>query len=306
MKTSTFAAMGTEICVITSAGTTAAHEALTSAVLATFREAERCFSRFSEDSELSRLNRTRGLAVVSPLLFEGLARAKQHGEATQGLVDPTVGSDLVAAGYARSFAPGALDRPEPAPPPRAHATFRELWLEPVTRTVLCPPEVLLDLGGLVKGWTADRAAQLLPATSVLDAGGDVVLRGQGEDGEGWLVEIEDPFDRGAVLRTLRVSEGAAATSGITRRRWIAGETEHHHLIDPRTGRPSRSDLAQVTVLAASAEEAEVMAKTALLLGARAGRRWLEARPGIRALLVHRDRRVEVVGALDFVDDEVAA
>jgi thiamine biosynthesis lipoprotein len=297
MMSSTFHAMGTDVRVVTPLDhdhDRAHHDALR-AITATFAEAERCFSRFAGDSELSRLNRSTGPAVVSPLLFDALSRAAQHVEATRGLFDPAIGGDLLAAGYVRGFAPQALDRPEPAGPTRAHGTFAALTIDAATRTVLRPPGVLLDLGGFVKGWTADRAARLLPATSVIDAGGDAVLRGRGEDGEGWLLDVEDPFDQDHVVCTLRVSDCAVATSGVNRRRWLAGGQEQHHLIDPRTSRPASSDVAQVTVLASSAEEAEVLAKTALLLGSREGQRFLRARPGIRGVIVRRDRTLVTVG-----------
>ncbi len=297
MKSSVFPAMGTEIRLVTPRDGEGAHARALRAIVALFADTERALSRFSEASELSRLNRAGGPLVVSPLLFEALTRAGQHFVATRGRFDPAVGSDLLDAGYTRSFAPGALDRPERPSPAGEHPSFAHLQLDAARRSVLRPPGLVLDLGGFVKGWTADRAARLLPETSVIDAGGDVVLRGRGEDGEGWLLDVEDPFDAREILRTLRVSDCAVATSGVNRRRWLAGGEEQHHLIDPRTRRPSRSDLAQVTVLASSAERAEVLAKTALLLGAREGRRWLGGHPGIGALLVGRDRSVETVGRL---------
>ena len=74
--------------------------------------------------------------------------------------------------------------------------------------------------------------------------------------------------------TVLLQDGGAATSGTNGRRWGDGL---HHLIDPRTGSPARTDLIEVAVLASSATEAEVLAKTALLLGAAAGAALLDAR-----------------------------
>ncbi|MFO0759412.1 MAG: FAD:protein FMN transferase [Byssovorax sp.] len=305
MSSSVFQAMGTEIRLITPGEERGAHAEILRAVAALFAGAERRFSRFDEESELSRLNRATRPVIVSALLFEALTRAKRHFEVTRGLFDPAVGSDLLAAGYVRSFAPGALDRWTPVSPAMSHPSFAELDLDPATHRVRRPPGLLLDLGGLVKGWTVDRAARLLPANSVLDAGGDLLLRGTGEEGEGWLLDVEDPFDAARVVRTLRVAACAVATSGVGRRRWLAGGEEQHHLIDPRTRRPSRSDLSQVTVVGDSVEQVEVLAKTVLLLGAREGTRWLRRHEGIAGVLVRRDRSVDTVGALDMIE-EVAA
>ncbi|HEU4612045.1 MAG TPA: FAD:protein FMN transferase, partial [Kofleriaceae bacterium] len=137
---------------------------------------------------------------------------------------------------------------------------------------------------------------------MIDAGGDMVLSGAGPDGDGWLVDIEDPDDPRSVLATLCVRDRAVATSAPNRRRWRRGPGDAHHLIDPRTGLPSRSDLAQVTMLAPTAEQADVLAKTAFLLGAREARRFVGARSELAAVLVHRDGTLEIAGDVELVDE----
>jgi thiamine biosynthesis lipoprotein len=87
---------------------------------------------------------------------------------------------------------------------------------------------------------------------------------------GWLIGIEDPLALGNDLLVLRVRDRAVATSTTMRRRWMTSDGNFaHHLIDPRTGLPSESDLASVTVVGSSVAEAEVQAKVLLLLGRRA-------------------------------------
>ena len=206
---------------------------------------------------------------------------------------------LAALGYDRSFAPGALDRDEVAPAgPRA--SFAEVRLDPRTRTVSRPPGLQIDLGGMIKGHTADRAARRLPEDGALDAGGDAVLRGAGPDGEGWLVEVEDPADATRVLLTTRVRDGAVATSAANRRRWRAGDRSVHHLVDPRTGLPAATDLTQATVFARFAELADVLAKTAFLLGAREARRLLSRIADTSAVLVRGDGAIEIVGKVEVI------
>src|SRR6266849_5417935 len=82
---------------------------------------------------------------------------------------------------------------------------------------------------------------------------------------GWPVGFGD--------KTLLLKDLGAATSGTTKRAWTGG----HHLIDPRTGLPARSDLTEVSVLASTATDAEIFAKVALLIGANAAPKWLEGR-----------------------------
>jgi thiamine biosynthesis lipoprotein len=104
-----------------------------------------------------------------------------------------------------------------------------------------------------------------------------------------------------VLLTLRLSDEAVATSGANRRRWRLGDREGHHLIDPRTGQPATTDLAQVTVVAPSAELADVLAKVAFLRGGADGRALLEGCEGVSGVLVLADGDLRLTGDLEVAD-----
>jgi thiamine biosynthesis lipoprotein len=288
-----FRAMNTDVEVTASGD----EEAIAARVSATFADAEDRYSRFLETSELAALNRAAGPFVASAELFDMLRRARHYVEMTDGLFDPAVGGTIVALGYDRSFAPGALDRERASERPRA-GRFLDIVLDGETRTVWRPAHVLVDLGGIAKGSTVDLAAHHLPGSGAIDAGGDAVLRGASPSGGKWLVDVEDPTDPSRTIATLAVSNAAVATSAENRRRWRVGGTFAHHLIDPRTQSPSASDLAQATVVAPTAELADVLAKTAFLLGAREGRRFLERQPKIGAVLVQQSGDLLFVGALD--------
>ena len=90
--------------------------------------------------------------------------------------------------------------------------------------------------------------------ALANLGGDLSASGAGPDGGGWPV--------GLAGVTVMLLDHGAATSSVRRRRWAA----LHHLINPRTGLPSATGLDEVSVVARSGFEAEVIAKTALLVG----------------------------------------
>ncbi|MPZ86445.1 MAG: FAD:protein FMN transferase, partial [Actinophytocola sp.] len=115
-------------------------------------------SRFRADSEISRLHRAAGSPVsVSPLLYAALDTALRAAEDTAGLVDPTVGRAVRDLGYDRDFA--LLDRDGAAPPPPTPAPgWWRVRLDAVTRRVLLPRGVTLDLGATAKAFAADRTA----------------------------------------------------------------------------------------------------------------------------------------------------
>ena len=237
---------------------------------------ERTFSRFLEGSELARVNAGAGQPTpVSSVFAELLRVALEARRETGGLVDPTLGAHLEAAGYDRDFSLLDEDGSSTAPwPVRA-----SVWLEGATVTV--PSRVRLDLNGVVKGRTVDDALSLMTGDGFVSAGGDIAARG----------EITVALPGGG---TVALKQGALATSGTDRRRWVRAGRAQHHLIDPRTGKPSLSPWQQVTVCAATCVGADIAAKAAFLLGP-AGPAWLDAR-GLPGRFRTADGRVLVNGS----------
>jgi thiamine biosynthesis lipoprotein len=262
----TFGAMGTEVTLLVPAGTrTLVVERAIRSVRALFTREERRCSRFRPGSELSYVNARSGRWTrISPGLAEIVRIALDAAERTGGLFDPTVLPTLEAFGYDRDFdeiIAGARDVVRPAPP-----CGRWADVQVGSERVFLPREVRLDLGGIAKGWTADRAAAAALAAglrwAVVNAGGDLRLAGRAPR-EGIVVALEDPDAPGHEMARAVLDEGAIATSSVTRRAWGPGR---HHLIDPRTGAPATTGVRQATVWAPTCAEAEVASKVALLDG----------------------------------------
>jgi thiamine biosynthesis lipoprotein len=239
---------------------------------------ERMFSRFRPDSTLSAVNAAMGQEIaVEPAFAEVLDRARRAVAETDGIFDPTIVSDLEALGYDRTF-----DQIDPASclPNRARRRPGAGWSSAVIDRdrgrVRLPAGMRLDFGGIAKGAFVDRIARQLSAWpgGCVNAGGDMVIWGEAPDGGSWQVGIEDPASPGRALMSLAIEPGAGvgvATSGTNRRQWVVGTERRHHLIDPATGRPVQTWLASVSVLAASATDAEISAKSLLIGSARNGK-----------------------------------
>ena len=249
---------------------------------------ERRFSRFDPLSELSRLNAAAGRPFrASPALYclvdltLGLARR------SGGRFDPTVLPMLDAAGYDRSFET-LTPRPIPRPAPGRRFTWRDVRLESRARIILMPEGCGIDLGGIAKGWAVDRMARILGQACLVNGGGDVYAGAPSQPGEPWRIGVADPFtpERDAVV--LALQNRGVATASTLKRRWQRDGVIAHHLIDPRTGRPSRTDAVQVTVIAPSATEADYHAKVALLMGIRDGLAYLGAQPDVAGLIFRGD------------------
>jgi thiamine biosynthesis lipoprotein len=234
---------------------------------------ERRFTRFSEDSELSALNRSAGKPFqASADLFTVVALARRFFHLTRGLFDPSILPELKRIGYDRSM--DVLREQGPAPLFESLLTnvrysFSEMDLDESEQMILLPPGMSIDLGGIAKGWIAEQAAKILSRYAracAVDAGGDMFLVGLPDGLEQWPVELEDPLQPDGILTTLSVNPGAIATSTVTKRAWTQAGRNRHHIIDPRTGEPAASYWISLTVIAPHASEAEVFAKALLIAG----------------------------------------
>jgi len=260
-----------------------------------FDEVESRLSRFRPDSDLSKLNRTDGNSFyASPMLIEVLGAAVAAAEATNGLFDPTVLPALMAAGYDRSFELLGQSTGSPSEPrPPAQVSWRDIDIDARAGTVRIPAGCALDLGGIAKGWTVDKAAERLQgfANFAVDAGGDLVVRGTQAGGAPWTVGVQNPFALEDDLLVLTVRNAGVATSTTARRNWVRDGQKQHHIIDPRTGSPAATGVTAVTVISRSVARSEVLAKTALLLGSDEGCAFLQAQPDAEGLLVLDDATV---------------
>ena len=268
---------------------------------------DRAASRFRADSELVALNAAAGSGrpvEVTGLLFEAIAVALRAAKLTGGLVDPTVGRALELVGYDRDFS--SIDPQGPALRLEARpvAGWRAVKTDPVSRSVLIPHGVVLDLGATAKALCADRAASRVassvPGGVLVGLGGDLSAAGEPPAG-GWPVRISDnhadPLDGpGPVISMV---PGGLATSSTTVRRWIRGGETVHHLLDPATGLSAPEYWRTATVAAASCVDANIASCASVLLGA-AAPDWLDQR-GLPARLVHSSGTVTLVGGWPVED-----
>jgi thiamine biosynthesis lipoprotein len=272
--------MGTTIELLLDADGEEQAQSAFRAVEEEFERLEAMLSRFRPDSELSRLNRD-GRILAPPDLERVVGLALEARERTAGRFDPTVYDALAQAGYDRSF-----EQVEPDAENDGRQGARcggRVTIDPATGWIEIEPGFHIDLGGIGKGYAVDRAIEILAVVGpcVVNAGGDLAVRGD----RPWPIGVEDG-------PTLELTRGAIATSGRDRRHWRRGDEERHHLIDPATGRPAQTDLVRVTVVASTAVEADVLAKTLFLAGEQEA-----AAAGVPALLVSADGRTRLVGGL---------
>jgi thiamine biosynthesis lipoprotein len=225
---------------------------------------------------VSRLNAAGGRPVeVSSDTLELVELAIEGWSLTDGCFDPTILPALTAAGYDVPFGSviGRAAGPAhvvaaAAPGPTCIRTDRR------ASTVTLPPGVQFDPGGIGKGFAADLvAAELIDRGAdgvCVNVAGDVRVAGSPPPDRRWEVAVEDPHDPRSELARLVVADAGVCTSSTLIRRWKAGGRRFHHLIDPSTGSPTRTDLVAATVVAPRAWLAEVLTKVLFVRGVDVG------------------------------------
>lgn len=262
-------------------------------------------SRFLPDSELSLFNRCHGAPFFcSKLFYEIMSLAQRFYEETNGWFCPYMGKEINCLGYDRSYETLSqvvhthekrkclLDQMKQQqfqtvqPFVEFHSFHQSLRLL---------QSVSVDLGGIAKGWSAQRIAHWFKEEGIseglINAGGDMVVWGN-EDEEGWTIDIDPPLPSlQAPIATLQLNrEAGIATSSTLKRNWTCGHSRvAHHIINPHTRRSSESDLIQITVIAESLTIAEVYAKCLIILGSAEGPAWIKQKhPEIAFLGVKKD------------------
>ncbi len=274
------------------------------------RDLEARWSRFREDSDVTRANRAAGrpvevdddtLAVVAHAL---IGERQTGGRFTIGVLPA-----LLAAGYTHSV----VDQQAAPELPRGQGGGRPVGpvatVDYEARTVCVASGTAIDLGGIGKGFAADLVAEdLLDAGAsgaLVNVGGDLRVAGSPIDADAWRVGILDPRpDTTGHAACVRLAAGGVATSGTTVRRWtLADGSTAHHVIDPAIGSPAVTRVVTATVLARDAAAAEVIATAMMLVEPAVAIAELD-RWGLAGLLVDLDGTVHRSRCLAGFEEEV--
>jgi len=235
-------------------------------------EFEKRFSRFLPASELSHFNHEAAdRQLVSAEFRDLLLAAKQMAALTDDLYNPFVLPALQRAGYTHSMvAAHAHDQVDDY---SNRSVVSPDKLKVGDNWASIPYGTAIDLGGCGKGYAGDLLADLIDARSDIQGywfslGGDIVARGLDEQGSPWVIQVEDTATSSGIAGQCETSgreRYAVATSSILRRKGVKDGRAWHHIIDPRTNQPARTDTATASVCARTALVADVLASCAVIL-----------------------------------------
>jgi thiamine biosynthesis lipoprotein len=279
--------MGTIIEIVVSGRDTEQLEAAIEAAFAEMTRLDRLLSRHYQDSDVTRLSQSDEGGKVAPETAEVITLGLDVARRSNGAFDMTLG---------RLKALWGIDEENPRIPEQAAIDQaiegtgpRAIELDGFN-LVKRSPQLMVDLGGIAKGYAVDRAIGILKKHAVTDAavnaGGDMYLLGQHPE-HPWRIGIQHPREQGGILTTVQVRDRAVVTSGDYERFFEQDGQRYHHIFNPQTGWPARG-CQSATVITDSVALGDALATALFVLGPQQGLELLADYPGTEGLIVAAD------------------
>jgi len=256
-------------------------------------------SRTKEGGEVYAVNQAAGkeAVVVSDATMENVVLSVKYAEEMDGLFDPTIGPlvDLWNIGNGGEHVPPQADIDKA----RALTNYKDVIIDEAAKTVKLAKEgMVLDLGGIGKGYAADRVADYLKEqgldSAMINLGGSsIIALGTKPGGSQWNIGLQDPDQsRGTQLGTIKISDEVIDASGVYERFFIEDGVRYHHILDPRTGFPAQNGLKSLTIMSPNATDADALSTGVFLMGVEEGLKYLEALPeDVEAFFITDDNKI---------------
>jgi len=296
-------AMGTVVQVTIWSDDEVAAAAAAQAVFAEMRRLDAMMTTWTPDSEISQINTAAGNGKpvkVSDEAFTVIARSVDISRQSKGIFDITVGAYSGMWKFDQDM-DGTLPAPADVAARRELVNWKDIVLDKRKKTVrLKRAGMKITLGGIAKGYAVDRAAAVMDHAGfgdfIIQAGGDMYVSGS-KSGTSWVVGIRDPRGtRDQSFAIAPVRDHSFSTSGDYERGFVKDGVRYHHILDPRTGQPSRASRS-VTIMAKDAFTADAWSKVLFILGAKQAMPLVEKLPNFEAVFVDDANRVIVSSGL---------
>ena len=252
---------------------------------------ENLLSKTIATSDVGRLNAAEGQPVkVDPETMTILRRAKSISDDTEHAFSVTIAPLTALWSFKEDSPRMPSDEERIAALPLVNDDALVLGEDD---TVTLPAGMEIDLGGIAKGYIADVLAALCEKRStgaMLNFGGNVYVTGSKPDGTPYRIGVRDPKSPADSIATVSVGQSTVVTSGIYERYFELDGVMYHHILDPKSGMPSQTDLASVTIIGESSMDADALCTACIVLGREKSLEMLE-KLGVDALFIDREDNV---------------
>ena len=275
------------------------------------KELESIFSINESGTEVDKINDNAGIEPVKvsddtiAVVKEGL----HYSELSHGKFDITIGPLVKLWNIPDAIVIPTQEEIEAVIP---LTNYKDVVIDENNKTVyLTKPGMMLDLGGIAKGYTADVISQMLTdegvKSAIIDLGGNIFAHGEKISGDSWKIGVQNPFStRGDIVGAIPVKNKSIVTSGIYERYIEVDGVKYHHILNPETGYPYENNIAGITIISDKSSTGDALSTSVFALGIEEGIKFVEGLDGVDAIFVTKDNEIYLTSGMkdnfDLRDD----
>lgn len=266
-------------------------------------EIENIMSINKEDSEVIHINDAAGdkPIKVSDGTMEVLKEGVKFAGLTGGKMDITVGPlvKLWGIGTEEARVPSEKEIQEK----KALIDYKNLILDEKNKTAFLNNKgMMIDLGAIAKGYTADEVYNVLKKNGVkhaiINLGGNVFAMGTNITGAPWKIGIQSPFSqRGEIIGVIEAENKSIVTSGIYERYFEQDSKSYHHILSTDTGYPCDNTIAGVSIVSEKSIDGDALSTSVFSLGVEEGMKFINNMDGVEAIFITKDKQVYITPGL---------
>lgn len=184
--------------------------------------------------------------------------------------------------------------------------YNDIEIDDTNKTVFLKRKgMMIDLGGIAKGYTADVISDMLTEegvkSAIINLGGNVFAHGKKINGDDWKIGIQDPFtERGGIVGTITTSNKSVVTSGIYERYYEENGVKYHHILNPSTGYPYDNEIAGITIVSDKSTDGDALSTSVFAMGVEEGMNFVNTLDSIDAIFITKDYKVYITDGLKSI------
>lgn len=259
---------------------------------------ENLFSKTIDDSDISKINLSnRKTTDINSDTCELISTGLHYSSITNGSFDITIGSLSELWDFKDKTVPTKKNIAKCL----KTIDYRFIDLQENSITI-SNPDTQIDVGGIAKGFVADKLKDYLLENNVknaiIDLGGNVLLIGTKPDNSNYNIGIAKPFtNNNDTIAIVRVSDKSIVTSGNYQRYFYENDILYHHILNPKTGYPVNNELNSVTIISDKSIDGDALSTSCFVLGQTEGLKLIESLDGIEAIFIDKNNTITLSSGL---------
>lgn len=262
---------------------------------------ENLFSRTVKDSDISKINAADGLqTTVHPEVAEIIRDSLKYSQLSHGAFDITIAP--LSSLWDIKNNNGTIPPEESISAALEHINYKNI-VEGENSVTLTDPKAQIDLGGIAKGFVADKLKQYMKSkgvtSAIIDLGGNILTIGGKTSENGFVIGIKKPFsqDNSEYVATIRATDKSVVTSGIYERYFEKDNKIYHHILNTKTGYPVENNLYSVTIISDTSEAGDALSTSAFALGLDDGRKLINFIADTEAVFITNENEILLTDGL---------